>query len=71
LTVNYQSRGGLTLRDPGIDGVLMFKLIAIDKTRSYVPETDFLVGGGSLRQIEIRCGVCQEARVHRAAPKAP
>ena len=29
----------------GADGVLMFKLIAVDKTKSYVPPTDFLVAG--------------------------
>jgi hypothetical protein len=31
----------------GADGVLIFKLIAIDKTRSYVPPTDFLVAGAA------------------------
>jgi hypothetical protein len=33
------------VNNAGVDGVLIFKLIAIDKTRSYVPPTDFLVAG--------------------------
>jgi hypothetical protein len=35
------------VKSTGADAVLMFKLIAIDKTRSYVPPSDFLVAGAS------------------------
>ncbi|MGD1047200.1 MAG: hypothetical protein ABR899_00435 [Candidatus Krumholzibacteriaceae bacterium] len=42
-----QGRMEQCVKGTSADGVLMFKLIAIDKTRSYVPPTDFLVAGGS------------------------
>jgi hypothetical protein len=31
----------------GADGVLIFKLIAVDKTKTYVPPTDFVVAGAA------------------------
>jgi hypothetical protein len=33
------------VKDTGAGAVLMFKLIGIDKTRSYIPPTDYVVGG--------------------------